>query len=108
MVEEEEMLDVEEQEETSTPPAPRPASAKAQGSGLVASAWKAQDSIERRWDRLGKGRFARVLKMARKPEPEEFRQSALVVLVGIAVIGLMGFLMYLFTRTVLNVLGAGA
>ncbi|MEA3190822.1 MAG: protein transport protein subunit gamma [Thermoplasmata archaeon] len=63
--------------------------------GFVDNAWEVQHRLERRWDGLGKGRIARVLKMARKPEPEELRQSAFIVLVGIAIIGALGFFTYL-------------
>lgn len=98
----EEIEDVDIEEEAPVRPAPvRP---EAQGTGLVASAWRAQTALERKWAGLGKGRFARVLKMARKPEPEEFQQSAMVVLVGIGVLGLMAFLMYLLIRAVLGLL----
>jgi protein transport protein SEC61 subunit gamma and related proteins len=79
---------------TSPPKRSRPV-AEGQG-GFIARAWTAQERIARRWDSIGKGRFARVLRMARKPEPEELRHSALVVLVGIAVIGAIGFFIYLF------------
>ena len=54
-------------------------------------AWDSQHRLEQKWNNLGSGRFARVLRMARKPEPEEFRQSATIVLVGIAIIGGIGF-----------------
>lgn len=67
-----------------------------QGEGFVDRAWAVQDRLTKRWEGFSRGRVARVLRMARKPEPEEFRQSALIVLVGIAVIGAMGFFTYLF------------
>lgn len=65
-------------------------------------AWAVQHRIERRFESVGRGRIARVLRMARKPEPEEFRQSALIVLVGIAVIGGIGFSVYLVMTTLLR------
>lgn len=70
--------------------------------GFIDRAWTTQDKLSRRWEGLGKGRVARVLRMARKPEPEEFRQSALIVLVGIAIIGAMGFFTYLFMSWLLK------
>jgi protein transport protein SEC61 subunit gamma-like protein len=73
-----------------------------QGDGFVERAWSAQDKISKRWEGLGRGRIARVLRMARKPEPEEFRQSAIIVLVGIAIIGAMGFFTYLFMSWLLK------
>lgn len=73
-----------------------------QGEGFVERAWAVQDRLTKRWESLGKGRVARVLRMARKPEPEEFRQSAIIVLVGIAIIGAMGFFTYLFMSWLLK------
>src|SRR5687767_11565702 len=63
--------------------------------GFLDRAWDSQEKVERKWASLGSGRFARVLRMARKPEPEEFRQSSTIVLVGIGVIGGIGFMVYL-------------
>ena len=40
---------------------------------VVAKAWDAQERLEGRIANLGKGRYGRVLRMARKPTPEEFR-----------------------------------
>ena len=70
--------------------------------GFVDRAWTAQDKLTKRWEGIGKGRIARVLRMARKPEPEEFRQSAIIVLVGIAIIGALGFFTYLFMSWLLK------
>jgi len=72
--------------------------------GFLDKAWDAQRKIEKKWSSIGKGRFARVLKMARRPEPEEFRQSAMVVLVGIAIIGFIGFMIFLFMAWVQDIL----
>jgi protein transport protein SEC61 subunit gamma-like protein len=84
-----------------TPPVPVPV-AEAPGEGLVDRAWEVQDRLTRKWEGLGKGRVARVLRMARKPEPDEFRQSAIIVLVGIAIIGALGFFTYLFMSWLLK------
>ncbi|MFA5943980.1 MAG: SecE/sec61-gamma family protein translocase subunit [Candidatus Thermoplasmatota archaeon] len=69
-------------------------------------AWDQQEKIERKWAGLGSGRFARVLRMARKPEPEEFRQSATIVLVGIAIIGGLGFSVFLLMGWLMKLVGA--
>lgn len=69
-------------------------------------AWERQEKIERKWAGLGSGRYARVLRMARKPEPEEFRQSATIVLVGIAVIGGIGFAVFLLLSWLMDAIGA--
>lgn len=68
-------------------------------------AWGWQHRLDDRVASITTGRIARVLKMARKPEPEEFRQSAVVVLVGIAVIGAFGFFVYLAMDMLLRALG---
>jgi protein transport protein SEC61 subunit gamma and related proteins len=77
-----------------------------QDAGFIDRAWESQRKIEQKWASLGSGRFARVLRMARKPEPEEFRQSATIVLVGIAVIGGIGFAVYLLLTWLLKAVGA--
>lgn len=74
--------------------------------GFIDRAWESQRKIEAKWASLGSGRYARVLRMARKPEPEEFRQSATIVLVGIAVIGGIGFAIYLLLSWLLKAVGA--
>jgi protein transport protein SEC61 subunit gamma-like protein len=101
MAEEQDLNDVIE-EETAPKPKPSHPHAPAPSGGFVDRAWDAQDKLSKRWEGLGKGRIARVLRMARKPEPEEFRQSALIVLVGIAIIGAMGFFTYLFMSWLLT------
>lgn len=58
--------------------------------------WEAQRKVEKKLGSIGKGRYARVLRMARKPEPEEFRRTTNIVLIGIAVVGFIGFLIFLF------------
>lgn len=74
--------------------------------GFIDRAWQTQRKIESKWASIGSGRYARVLRMARKPEPEEFRQSATIVLVGIAVIGGIGFAVYLLLDWLLGLVGA--
>ena len=69
-------------------------------------AWDAQHKVEKRFGSFGKGKYARVLKMARKPEPEEFKQTSTIVLVGIAVIGGIGFAIFLLMDWLLRVVGA--
>lgn len=61
---------------------------------VVAKAWNAQERLEGRLANIGKGKYGRVIRMARKPTPEEYRKAATVSAVGIAVLGVMGFLIY--------------
>ena len=69
-------------------------------------AWAKQEKLEQKWAGIGSGRFARVLRMARKPEPEEFRQSSTIVLVGIGLIGGIGFMVFLLMDWLLDLAGA--
>lgn len=77
-----------------------------QDKSFMDKAWEAQERVERKWTGLGSGRFARVLRMARKPEPEEFRQSSTIVLVGIGLIGGIGFMVFLLMDWLLGLVGA--
>lgn len=91
------MADDEDVDETllDEPEAPRHVETGPPPRTFLERSWAVQHRIERRWESLGRGRIARVLRMARKPEADEFRQSAMIVLVGIAVIGGIGFFVYL-------------
>jgi|TARA_B110000914_G_C15151264_1_gene304020 protein transport protein SEC61 subunit gamma-like protein len=52
-----------------------------------------QDEIESRVRSLQTGSYARILKMARKPSKEEFRQTIIVCGIGMFVLGGIGFIM---------------
>ena len=52
-----------------------------------------QDEIESRVRSLQTGSYARILKMARKPSKEEFRQTVIVCGIGMFVLGGIGFVM---------------
>lgn len=67
--------------------------------------WDAQRKVEKKIGSIGKGRYARVLRMARKPEPEEFKQTSNIVLVGIAIIGGIGFAIFLLLTWFQRALG---
>lgn len=69
-------------------------------------AWDAQHALERRVGAVKKGRYARVLRMARKPEPEEFRHTSNIVLVGIGIVGALGFVVLLVMKGLLRWFGA--
>ncbi len=58
-----------------------------------------QRRIEERAKRLGKGRFGRVLKMARKPTGEEYSRVVMITGLGLLFIGFMGFFIYWFMKT---------
>ncbi len=59
--------------------------------------WRIQERIEERTKYIGRGRYGRVLKMARKPESDEFKKIIGITGLGILLVGGLGFLIfYLF------------
>ncbi|OGS63567.1 MAG: protein translocase SEC61 complex subunit gamma [Euryarchaeota archaeon RBG_19FT_COMBO_69_17] len=62
--------------------------------GIVDRSWEVQRRIEERAKRLGKGKYGRVLKMARKPTSDEYSRIVLITGLGIVAIGALGFLIY--------------
>ena len=61
-------------------------------------AWELQHNIESRQKRIGKGKYGRVLKMARKPTNEEYGKTSKITGVGIMLIGGLGFLIFLLAK----------
>ncbi len=61
---------------------------------LVDRAWDVQKSLEARVTGIGSGKYGRVLRMARKPTPDEFRKTSIVAAIGIVVLGFLGFTIY--------------
>jgi protein transport protein SEC61 subunit gamma-like protein len=72
-----------------------PSTQHQQRDSLVGKAWDAQEKLEGRLANLGKGKYGRVLRMARKPTPEEYRKSATISAVGLAVLGALGFVIFI-------------
>jgi len=62
---------------------------------IVEKSWEVQTRIEERTKRLGKGKYGRVLKMARKPTSEEYVKIIQITGLGLLLIGGLGFLIYL-------------
>jgi len=62
---------------------------------IVEKSWEAQKSIEERVKRLGNGRYMRVLKMARKPTTDEYIKTVEITGIGLILVGLIGYLIYL-------------
>ena len=50
-----------------------------------------QDSIETNVRKIGKGSWARILRMARKPSKKELRQTIYVCGIGMLILGFIGF-----------------
>jgi len=63
-------------------------------------AWDLQYRIEARQKRIGKGKYGRVLKMARKPTNEEFAKTSKITAAGMLLIGGLGFLTFLIASQV--------
>jgi len=68
--------------------------------GIVDKAWDLQNNIESRQKRIGKGKYGRVLKMARNPTNEEYAKTSKITGAGILIIGGIGFLIYLLATQV--------
>jgi len=67
---------------------------------FVDKAWDLQHNIEVRQKRIGKGKYGRVLKMARNPTNEEYAKTSKITGAGILLIGGIGFLVYLLATQV--------
>jgi len=66
---------------------------------IVNRSLELQRRIENRVKHIGKGEYGRVLKMARKPTNEEYVKVLQITSIGLALIGGLGFLIYLmFTQ----------
>ncbi|VVB59854.1 Protein translocase subunit SecE [uncultured archaeon] len=63
-------------------------------------AWAMQHKIEEREQRIGKGKYGRVLKMARKPTNEEYEKTAKITGLGMILIGVLGFTIYIIRELV--------
>ena len=77
--------------------------------GIIGRAWELQHKIEVRQQRIGKGKYGRVLKMARKPTNEEYEKTSKIVGIGIIAVGALGFIIYIIRELavpwILEVLG---
>jgi len=67
---------------------------------LMEKAWDLQQNLESRQNRVGKGKYGRVLKMARKPTNEEFSKTSKITGAGIILVGGLGFLIFLIATVV--------
>jgi protein transport protein SEC61 subunit gamma-like protein len=67
---------------------------------FVEKAWDLQHKIEVKQNRVGKGKYGRVLKMARKPTNEEFSKTSKITGISILLVGGLGFLIFLLAKTV--------
>jgi protein transport protein SEC61 subunit gamma-like protein len=63
-------------------------------SDIVDKSWDLQRRIEEKTKHIGKGKYGRVLKMARKPSGEEYVRISQIVAIGLILMGGLGFLIY--------------
>jgi protein transport protein SEC61 subunit gamma-like protein len=61
---------------------------------IVEKSEEVQKGIERWASGFGKGKYSRILKMARKPTDEEYGKIMAITGLGILFIGFVGFLIY--------------
>jgi protein transport protein SEC61 subunit gamma and related proteins len=57
---------------------------------------KVQDEVDGRLHHLGHGKYGRILRMARRPTPDEYVKVLEVTALGAVLIGLTGFAIYIF------------
>ncbi|NLL94275.1 MAG: protein translocase SEC61 complex subunit gamma [Thermoplasmatales archaeon] len=50
-----------------------------------------QESVENRFRNIGKGKYGRILKMARTPTPDEYKKTIAITGIGIILLGALGF-----------------
>jgi len=61
---------------------------------IMEVSWKGQRWAEGKLKGAGKGKYGRVLKMAKKPDSEEYKRTLQVTSLGAVLIGGLGFLIY--------------
>ena len=61
---------------------------------IVEQSWNIQKRIENMVKNLGKGKYGRVLRMARKPEMDEYVKVLQITSIGLFLMGGLGFLIY--------------
>lgn len=61
---------------------------------IVDKSWDLQRKIEEKTKHVGKGRYGRVIKMARKPTGDEYIRTTQIVSIGLVMLGGLGFLIY--------------
>ncbi len=65
---------------------------------IIEKGWEVQRRIEERLKRMGKGKYGRILKMARKPTPDEFSKVVIITGLGLIAVGALGFAIYYVMR----------
>ena len=65
---------------------------------IMEKGWEVQRRIEERLKRVGKGKYGRILKMARKPTTDEFSKVIIITGLGLLAVGALGFVIYFVMR----------
>jgi protein transport protein SEC61 subunit gamma-like protein len=65
---------------------------------IVERSQEIQNGIDERVKRIGKGKYGRVIKMARKPTDDEYTKTVTITGIGIILIGGLGFAIYLIMK----------
>jgi protein translocase SEC61 complex gamma subunit len=63
--------------------------------GIIDKAWEVQENLEHKSRQFGKGKYGRIFQIARKPSREELVRTVEITIVGLLVIGVIGFGIYL-------------
>ncbi|HUL39191.1 MAG TPA: protein translocase SEC61 complex subunit gamma [Methanomassiliicoccales archaeon] len=66
---------------------------------IVDKSREVQKDIDERVSKIGKGKYGRVIKMARKPTRDEYVKTITITGIGLLLIGGLGFLIYLIWST---------
>ena len=63
---------------------------------FLSRARRVQDTLDGRIKNVGHGKFGRILRMARKPDVDEYVKVLQVTFLGAVLIGGIGFVIYIF------------
>ncbi len=73
---------------------------------IVEESDRVQKIIERWISGFGKGKYSRILKMAKKPTPDEYSKVLMITGIGIIIIGGLGFTLYYIFTIIRNFFGS--
>jgi len=66
--------------------------------GVEERAEEIQNSFESKTKNLGRGKYGRILKMARTPTREEYKKTCYIAALGMLIVGAVGFaIMWIMT-----------
>ncbi len=64
--------------------------------GFLDKIKKTQDQVDTRLKNVGHGKYGRILRMARKPDTDEYVKVLQITFLGAVLIGGVGFIIYIF------------